>query len=144
MRTFHLDEAWLRIPSDWRDNSIQILAQAEGSSAVFSFVVNRDEPAQGESLLDFTERQLALLASSLANFELGARRQRAVDGVVALEAEYRWRAEQGPMFQRQLYVPCGGRVLVLTATAAEPFDAARQAELDELFSSLRFRGDPGS
>lgn len=140
MATYHIHEGSYELPPEWRDESVIIHSIGEPRGpARYSVVMNRVRPNEGEDLFDFAERQLADLRRSLPGFSLAEQRQLEVDGALALEADYTWTSDRGVLDQRQVYLPAGEVILVVTASALGKIPDAQRAELAALFASFRFR-----
>ncbi|MBI4706020.1 MAG: DUF1795 domain-containing protein [Deltaproteobacteria bacterium] len=139
MPVFHVDEGSYEVPESWEDSTINIHSVDRAGPGGFSFVVSRESLREGEELLDLADRQLAEVERSLDGFELIEKRQLAIDGKVALEAEFRWRNEAGVTHQRQAYVPCGAKVLIMTATAMNELSEEHGAQVTGLLRSFKFR-----
>lgn len=140
MSTYHIHEGSYSLPAGWRDESMIIHTVGDPRGpAQFSVVMSRTRVNDGEDFVEFAERQLADLQRTLPDFSVLDQAQRHVGGQMALEASFSWASDRGPMQQRQVYVPAGPTVLVITATSLGRLDPARMAEVDALLASFRFR-----
>ncbi len=139
METYHIDEVVFGVPGDWQDNSINIFAVGDSTPASFSFVINRERMKQDEEIVEFANRQLSQLAETLNEFEIIDQRQLDIDGTLALEAEFRWQAAEGKMYQRQAFLPVGRKVLILTSTALEGMTDEQLQQLSAVYESIQLR-----
>lgn len=134
-----MNEAEFEIPADWADRSVNIFAVGNTPPLPLSFVISRDELKKGQELADFADEKLDELGPQLQQFNLLEKRQVEVAGELALDAEFTWRSDKGPMHQRQTYVRCGQRVLVFTVTAPRSLRDEHRAQVDALLASLKLR-----
>ncbi len=140
MARYHIHEGSYDLPASFRDESVIIHSIGEPRGpAQYGLVMTRASLDEGEDLFNFAERQLAELDRSLPGLTVKDRRQREVDGELALEAEYTWSADRGTMHQRQVYLPAKDCVLVITASALGAIPSEHDTELDALLASFRLR-----
>jgi hypothetical protein len=139
MATYHIDEAEFEIPEGWIDQSINIFAAGTTPPLPLSLVISRDRWPPEQDFATTADAKLAELKSRLKQFRLLEKRQLTVAGVLALETEFTWRADQGPMHQRQIFVPAQGVVLVITATAPVKIAEEQREEIERLLSTFRLK-----
>jgi hypothetical protein len=139
MNTFLMNEASFEVPEDWRDQTINIFAVGSEPPLSLSFVISRGTLRDGEELVDHVERELGQFGEKLKQFRLIGKRQVEVGGGVALEAEFTWKSDKGPMHQRQQYVRRGARIIIFTATAPVKIADEHIEQLNSLLASVQFR-----
>jgi hypothetical protein len=141
MPTYTVNEASWEIPTGWRDRTVNIFSYGTEPPLPLSLVVSRDELKSGQTLADFADEQVKQFGEKLHQFRLLGKRQLTVSGAVALEAEFTWRSEKGPMHQRQVYVPTAGssKLVIMTATAPVKIADDDQEKLNALLESFQFR-----
>lgn len=150
-RSYLMNDVRLEIPGGWDDQSVNIFALLPpgrvagdelppGAAPVpeFSFVVHRDAPREDESAAEYVERQIMQLQGTLPGLTVVRRGELLVGGVAALDAEFRWAADQGLLHQRQVYVPRRGRVLTFTATAPARVWFRHAETVEQVLGGLRF------
>jgi hypothetical protein len=136
MPIHRMNDATLELPGDWEDKSVNVFATPDESVHPVSLVLNRDRLKAGQDLSDLAEQRLDELESNLKQFTLIEKRQIELAGTTALEAEFKWRSDVGLMHQRQIFLPRGERVLVITITAPREMREQQKAQVDLILSSL--------
>ena len=137
MTTYRLTDATLEVPDDWEDKSVNVFATLSSNPLPISLVLNRDAMKTGQDLADFAEQRLDEMESMLKQFTMIEKRQIEVAGTTALEAEFKWRSDTGLMHQRQIFVPHGERVLIVTITAPREIREQQKEQIEFVLSSLR-------
>ena len=132
-----MNDATVDLPDDWEDKSVNVFATPGSSAHPVSFVVNRDRMKQGQDLADYAEQRLDELESMLKQFSLLEKRQVEIAGTTALEAEFKWRSDTGLMHQRQIFIPRGEPVMVVTITAPRELREHEREQIDAILASLR-------
>ena len=124
---YHFNEGRIDLPLQGRiDRTMNVLAMPDGSGA--TYIISRDELRPGESLQQFTERQLGDLATQVKGYQLvlAPTPLPAMDGVnEALEFAGAFSQNDQGIHQRQAALQLAGsqRVLIITLSGFEPFDA---------------------
>lgn len=136
MPRYRMNDATLDLPGDWEDKSVNVFATPDSSPHPVSLVINRDRLAAGQDLADLAEQRLDQIESNLKQFTLLEKRQVEIAGTTALEAEFKWRSDMGLMHQRQIFLPRGDRVLVITITAPREIREQQRAQIDLMLTSL--------
>jgi len=136
---YHLHEGTIEIPDNWQDRSANIFAVGNKLPLDLSFVITREDLPIGADLADFCDQKLSEYETQLKQFKVVEKRQNEVSGIVILEAEFTWRSDMGPMYQRQVYVRNGVRVLMFTATARRELTDEQQAQIDAVVASFQPR-----
>lgn len=136
MPRYRMNDATLDLPGDWEDKSVNVFAALDSSPHPVSLVINRDRMKPGQDLADLAEQRLDEIESNLKQFTLLEKRQLEIAGTTALEAEFKWRSDIGLMHQRQIFLPRGDRVLVITITAPRELREQQRAQIDLMLSSL--------
>lgn len=140
MSTYTMNEAVFDLPTNWRDQSINVFVVGGPEPPMdLSLVISRDVLKEGVDLVDHVEKQIVEIGKKLQKFRVIGKRQIEVAGRPALEAELTWVSDGMPMHQRQQYIPNDRRVLVFTATAPIKIADEHNAQIDELLGSLIFR-----
>jgi hypothetical protein len=134
-----MNDAELELPDKWQDRTTYAFVDGSNPTPSLSLIITRDELKDGLELTDFAEAKLEELTLQLKAFRLIEKRQIQAANSIALEIEFRWRTEAGPVYQRQVYVQHGKRITVVTATASRQLDEVQNAEINDILLSLRFR-----
>lgn len=137
MATYRMNDAMLDVPDDWDDKSVNVFSTPGSSPSPISLVINRDRMKPGQEFADFAEQRLDEMESMLKQFTVIEKRQIDIAGTTALEAEFKWRSDAGLMHQRQIFVPRGERVFVITVTAPREINERQRTQVDSVLSSLR-------
>ncbi len=139
MGHYVMHEATFDVPSEWRDNSVNIfMVVGKGPPADLSFVISRDLLQPGTELVDYVEKQLGDVGKKLRKFRIIGKRQIEVGGRSALEAEFTWVSEQCAMHQIQQYVRLDQKVIVFTASAPVKIADEHQEQIKTLLASIQF------
>ncbi len=138
MSTYVMNEAQFEIPDEWRDQSINIFSVGTKLPLPLSVVVTRDLWPTDKDFATNADVKLSELQHQLKQFRLIEKKQVMIGEVGALEAEYTWKSDNGPMHQRQFYIPAERYVLVITATAPVKIAEEQQEELGRLLRTFRF------
>lgn len=140
MPRYRIEEGSFVIGLRWQDNSVNIFSVGTSKPPQISIVLVRERLNPDEELVQFAERQMNQLAGTLKRFRVLEQRQIVVSGALALEAEFLWASADGSVNQRQVYIPCHDKILILTATAKERLSDAQNVEIDELLASFDLSG----
>lgn len=138
MSTYRTNECLLDVPGDWHDRSIHVFTVGDGPPFQMTVVINKDEMKEGDNLAEFADQRLDQMESQLKQFTLIEKRQSELGGRPALEAEFKWRSDQGTMHQRQLFVPSDSSVILITVTAPFEIRPPQREQVDGVLASLRF------
>ena len=141
MNKYIANELSFSLPSNWTDQSVNIFAVGTTPPLPLSFVISRDYLKPNEELVDKVEAQLKMLEKKLRSFRIIEKRQTQVGSKVALEAEFTWVADNGPMHQRQQYVRHHNQILTFTATAPVKIGEEQMEQLELLLSSVQFHDE---
>jgi len=137
MPLYRMNEGTFDMPETWHDRSVHVFTAGSGPPYEMSFVIAKDEMKNTTDLSEFAEQRLDQIESQLKQFTLIEKRQIELGGVLALEAEFRWRSEHGTMHQRQVFFPMGKKVLVITATAPLEIKPHQREQIDALLTSFQ-------
>lgn len=137
---FVMNEASIDLPSDWKDQTINVVSSGAPLEQGLTLTVTRDDVPFGMSFAEYLDDQIAQVEKSLEEFKMLGRRQVTLDGAPAAEIECRWQARQGQLHQLIYMVQTpNGRAMVLTASAPGRITETQKAEMSRVVSTLRFR-----
>ncbi|POA89978.1 DcrB-related protein [Pseudomonas protegens] len=121
-----IQEGKLTLPSGFQDRSVNMFVPGVTLPAPFSLTLSRDITLPGESLAEYVERQVGLIAAKLRKYkrqdlqEVWLSTQSPVPG---LQVDAHYQNDGRPVYQRQAgFIVSPQRVLVFSATSQQPFD----------------------
>jgi hypothetical protein len=117
MKPYRIQEADLQIPSDWRDQTLNLFklpAGAGGQEA--SFVISRDVIGTHDSFTDYVASQLASAEQQLPHYKLLQTWDFELNGYAASLVDYVWEREGIELMMRQVFVENGPAVLITSLT----------------------------
>lgn len=134
----YINEGSVTLPSGYTDRTVNVFTTG-GSESPFALNIARDTPEAGESLSDYVRRQVGLLEKNLRKYRVS---QHSVTelGELKIPAEIieaTYMADSRQVWQRQLAIFHGERVLIFTATATAAFTAQQNADWEQWVSSFR-------
>ncbi|PWB32604.1 DUF1795 domain-containing protein [Pseudomonas sp. SDI] len=136
-----LQEGRLTLPDGFSDRSVNMFIPGNVVPAVFSLTVGRDQTLPGESLDQYLERQLELIAIRLRQYtrlgsaEVWLGTQAPLAG---MQVDAHFNSDGRVVYQRQAaFLIAEERVLVFSATAQSPFDAALDQTWQEVLASFQ-------
>lgn len=135
---FVMHEGHFELSPEWKDGTLNIFTVGDGVPLELCVVISRVPFASVQDVVEYADSQLLKYPSQLSSFRLIGKRQRHISGTMALEVEFTWKAETGPMHQRQVYLPAGGKLLVFTATAPVKIADTHQAQFDAMLETFSF------
>ncbi len=138
MNSYYINEGRFLIPGTWRDQSLTMFSSPADAPAEFSLVISRDRVPSGMTSDAYARQQMAQLPAGLPQFRLSRQDATQLDNAPAVEAEFTWQSDKGPMHQWQVYVVHDWVALTITATAPEGVFAKHLADLQRLLSTFKF------
>lgn len=96
---YRIDEGSLTSPTQWQDQSINVLMPRDAKVHGTSLVIARDRLALGLTFQDYVIQQRQNFAAQLAGFELITDTAGQVDGHEAHFLEIAWRSDGKPIQQ---------------------------------------------
>lgn len=128
------------VPRDWDDKCMAAFAApiAPGAKSAANVVMTRDTLKSGETLAQYTDKQLVDLAKQLTHFDLVGRKETTLGELPAVELRFSWKGGVGFVEQRLVSVVVGSRkVLNLTATVPRAEVAKLGPIFDRIFASVK-------
>lgn len=121
-----IQEGKLTLPSGFQDRSVNMFVPGVTLPAPFSLTLSRDITLPGESLAEYVERQVGLIAAKLRKYK----RQDAIGvelssrlPIAGLQIDAHYQNDGRPVYQRQAaFIVAPDRALVFSATSQMPFD----------------------
>lgn len=136
-----MDEAAFELPGAWTDKSVHVLnTTVPASGADIAFWVSRTYVGIDDDLRSLADHALAEQRSGVVGLEVLERDDAAsIAGLPAIRVSMTFRVADGPIYQRQVFVVNGGRLLTLTTTARFKHRADCDATLATILETLSFR-----
>jgi hypothetical protein len=138
LRTFVIDEGQLSVPSNWHDQSLNVLVD-KTTGPGFSLTISRDRIPWGMSFDGYVEQEFSKIARSLNEFSEKERAQVNVSGVDARAMAYQWKANIGVVDQILVIVPNGEKALIFTGSNPTEMNSEQKKKFIELVRSFNFR-----
>lgn len=130
-------EGTLDLPSDWDDQSVNVLAPKSPQAGGVSFVISREALPVGLTLPAYTERELKRLGKELPQFALVARHPVTIAAQEVEAIEARWRSKEGIVHQLMAAIEVGGKVMIFTVTKPHAMAAEVRTYFLDLMTSFR-------
>jgi len=136
---FAINEGTIRIPSAWKDESINVLTTAQGNGTGLSFTISRDTLPWGMAFESFAKKEIAAIASSLKDHKQLELLPMQVDGREAMLSEFSWSSAQGPIHQCMVLTAEQQRALIFTASMPGLISQEQKQQILALVETFRFR-----
>ncbi len=137
---FVFNEGTLDLPSNWTDQTINVISSAPPMEQGMTFSITRDSIPWGMDFAEYVEDQIKQTSEALNDFELVDRRNLALSRAPAVEIECRWMSKQGPIHQIITTVQAAEtRAMVITATIRGKISSGQAAEVRRITASLQLQ-----
>ena len=143
MADYHFDEAVIDLPSPWVDKTIQAITIPLDDGAKLGVTVSREDVGLAAKLESLVDRAIADQERKLAGFELVSRVESSAAGEPAVDVVVKWRHDNSPIYQHQLFVKSLDKLLVFTGTTLWKHRDHCEGVVQRIAESLRFRDAPG-
>lgn len=132
--TYRMNEGSIRVPENWRDDSMQVFTVPDDSG--INLVINRTPVPAGLDSDSYYAETLAQFQSSLPGFHELARATVTLDGEAAQTLEYRWQSPEGQMHQYVVMQIRQGLLLTFTVTAPKTLAASQRDYFQQIIQSF--------
>lgn len=136
---FAINEGTIQLPSEWKDESINVLTTAQGNGSGLSFTISRDTLPWGMAFDSFARKEIDAIASNLKDYQQLELEPMQVDGREALRSEFRWSSAQGPIHQCMVLTAQEQRALIFTASMPALISQEQKLQILALVETFRFR-----
>jgi hypothetical protein len=135
---YHIDEASLDIPEDWKDLTVHIWSAAAADQTGIGLVVGRDR-LDGITLEEYVEKHLRAQAQRLRSYLLISKRPFTLASLPAIEAKLQWLHDAGGMFHHQVYVEYYDKVVTFTMSSFLKNAKDCEPMMSRVLASVRWR-----
>lgn len=137
--TYRMAEGTLTLPSDWQDQSINVLLPQDAKAAGANLVIARERLPLGVAFDGHVAEQRRTFRTKLDQCEMLVDTAGEVDGREAHFLEMSWLSEGRPLRQVMVLVPAEkGAVLTFTGTIPGEFDEDTRRMLVDAITSFKF------
>ncbi|PHM73082.1 DUF1795 domain-containing protein [Xenorhabdus kozodoii] len=134
-QTYPMNEGSLTIPTDWRDESMQVFVLPDDSGV--NLVINRTPVPLGTETAAYYEQTLTQFATHLPGYQEHQRQPMTLSGEPAWRLDYHWQSPEGEMHQTVVLQIRGRQLLAFNLTSPQPFDDGQRESLLAVVSSFQ-------
>ncbi|EBC4879173.1 DUF1795 domain-containing protein [Salmonella enterica subsp. enterica] len=136
---FTFNEGMIRLPSQWQDQSMQVLLSTDNSG--INLVISREAVSQGTLTPDLYQETLALYQGKLDGYTEHACRKITLADAPAWLLDYSWNGpedegNQGRIDQIAVFQRRGDTLLTFTFSTSVPLNKGQKAMLLEVITSF--------
>jgi hypothetical protein len=140
MSTYYVNEAVFDVPFEtFRDRSVTLLEGKLPNGSDISFGIQRGEYEPGQSLVTMVDNHTSRAARALRAHSVIWKKEREVQGFIALDLACRWRNGREMIYTRQTFIDVRGQWMLVSVNGK----VRDQESIDEMsqrtISTLRFR-----
>ncbi|CAI9121496.1 DcrB-related protein [Brytella acorum] len=138
---YRLPEADFELPDGYFDQSVTVLSLGPDGSPPLRILITRGLAAEGVSVSDYAESDIASRRRAQEGFDLLWRRDHVLDGRPAVITASRAEEQGDPVAERHAYVLNGRAVLTIAFTTSGEFSAEQMKILHAFNRSFVFRNE---
>jgi hypothetical protein len=113
---YRIQEGWVTLDGQWRDQSVNVLVPQDTSSKGANLVIARDSIPKGLTFTEYLQQQKKTFEKQLPDFKMHLDVVATADQRPMHNFEFTWNNEGKAMRQLMTVIGCGEEVLSLTAT----------------------------
>ncbi|MFG1173017.1 DcrB-related protein [Erwiniaceae bacterium CAU 1747] len=136
---FQFNEGVIKLPSAWKDLSVQVLSAADNDQSGVSFTLSRDIIPWGMSFSQFADSEISSLSKQLKDYRQINRENGVLHSRDTTTSEFTWSSPQGPIHQLMMLLNVNPKVLVFTATIPGHMTDEQRQQLTALMKTFRLR-----
>lgn len=141
-----LNELEMTVPEPMQDRSVNVLIFGNKQPPELNLVISRDFLPDGEKFDYIVKKQLDVISAAQEDFkQVTPEKQRDLkkaDGslVQAKETTVSYKAKGNRFFQRHLYIPLGGKkIMIMVATTTGTWEAKDEASWERIVGSVKLK-----